>query len=59
VAQHIRLLGQDQEGSGAACNVLFVQISCCVPVQRETQTEEEAHGKSSSTHCNMYQPPKA
>lgn len=47
MAQYIRLPGQDQERSGAARNVLCVQVGCCVPVQRETQTEEKAHGKSS------------
>lgn len=54
MAQHIRLPGQDQEGSGTACNVLCVQVSCCVPVQRETPTEEKAHGKSSLAHCSIY-----
>lgn len=45
MAQYLRLPGKDQEGSGAACNVLCVQVSCCVPVQRETAAEEETHGQ--------------
>lgn len=45
MAQYLRLPWKDQEGSGAACNVLCVQVSCCVPVQRETEAEEETHGQ--------------
>ena len=45
MAQYLRLPWKDQEGSGAACNVLCVQVSCCVPVQRETAAEEETHGQ--------------
>lgn len=45
MAQYLRLPRKDQEGSGAACNVLCVQVSCCVPVQRETEAEEETHGQ--------------
>jgi hypothetical protein len=45
MAQHLRLPWKDQEGSGATCNVFCVQVSCCVPVQRETEAEEETHGQ--------------
>lgn len=45
MAQYLRLPRKDQKGSGAACNVLCVQVSCCVPVQRETEAEEETDGQ--------------
>ena len=45
MAKYLRLPRKDQEGFGAACNVLRVQVSCCVPVQRETEAEEETHGQ--------------
>lgn len=45
MAQYLRLPWKDQERSGAACNVLCVQVSRCVPVQRETEAEEKTHGQ--------------
>jgi hypothetical protein len=53
MAQHLGFPWQDQEGAGTACNVLCFQVSCCVPVQREAQTEEKTHGKFSSTNYNI------
>ena len=47
VAQHLRLLGQDQEGSGAPRNVLRIQDGRRVPMQGEAQAEEEInHSKT-------------
>lgn len=44
VAQHFGLFGENQEGSGAACHVLRVQVSGRVFVQGTTAPKEEADG---------------
>lgn len=48
VAQHQRLSRQDQEGAGAARDVLRLQVGGRLPVQGALAAEEKAHGKRSA-----------
>ena len=55
MAEHQRLLGQDQEGSGTACHVLCFQDSRGFLVQGEAQTEKEVtHGTYSLTMTRFH-----
>jgi len=48
MAEHLGLPGQDQEGSGATCYVLCVQVGGGVPLQRAAASKEEVDGKTAS-----------
>lgn len=45
MAQYIRLLREDKEGTGASRHVFRVQIRGGIPLQGEIKTEEEANGE--------------
>ena len=44
MAEYLRLFGQNQEGLGAACHVLCLQVGCGLFVQGTFAPEEKVDG---------------